>query len=135
MPEFLALMAASRGDKADFLTPRMTAFFLGLARRMGPAGLLRLYFFHVDGKRAAAVLCFRACGELQMYNSGYDPALRELSVGLASKVFVVRDAIERGLARVDFLRGEEPYKFQLGAKPAPVTRLDLRRAPADGGAA
>ena len=56
-------------------------------------------------------------------------------MGLASKVFVVRDAIERGLARVDFLRGEEPYKFQLGAKPAPVTRLELRRAPADGGAA
>ena len=135
MPDFLALMAASRGDKADFLTPRMAAFFQGLARRMGPAGLLRLYFFHVDGKRAAAVLCFRACGELQMYNSGYDPGLRELSVGLASKVFVVRDAIERGLARVDFLRGEEPYKFQLGAKPSPVTRLELRRAGADGGAA
>ncbi len=135
LPEFLALMAASRADKAGFLTPRMANFFRRLTAAMAPAGLLRLYFFHVDGKRVAAVLCFLADGELQMYNSGYDPDCRELSVGLASKVFVVRDAIERGLVRVNFLRGEEPYKFQLGAKPSPVTRLVLRRGPAGGGSA
>ena len=135
LPEFLALMAGSRADKAGFLTPRMADFFHRLTAAMAPAGLLRLYFFHVDGKRVAAVLCFLADGELQMYNSGYDPDFRELSVGLASKVFVVRDAIERGLARVNFLRGEEPYKFQLGAKPTPVTRLVLQRPPADGGTA
>ena len=128
-------MAGSRADKAGFLTPRMADFFRRLAAAMAPAGLLRLYFFHVDGKRVAAVLCFLADGELQMYNSGYDPDFRELSVGLASKVFVVRDAIERGLARVNFLRGEEPYKFQLGAKPTPVTRLVLQRAAAGGGTA
>ncbi|PZC43105.1 MAG: Acetyltransferase involved in cellulose biosynthesis, CelD/BcsL family [Chloroflexi bacterium] len=127
LPEFLALMAASRGDKAEFLTEQMSAFFHGIVESMAPPGLLRLYFFHVDAKRVAAVLCFLAHGELQMYNSGYDPEYRELSVGLASKVFIVRDAIERGLTRVNFLRGEEPYKFQLGAKPTPVTTLRLRR--------
>lgn len=127
LPRFLELMAGSRGDKAEFLTDRMSTFFHTIAARMAPAALLRLYFFHVDGKRVAAVLCFLADGELQMYNSGYDPDYRELSVGLASKVFVVRDAIERGLQRVNFLRGEEPYKFQLGAHATPVTRLRLRR--------
>lgn len=127
LPEFLALMAASRGDKAEFLTEQMAAFFHGLAAAMAPAGQLRLYFFHVDGKRVAAVLCFLAADELQMYNSGYHPQYRELSVGLASKVFIVRDAIERGLGRVNFLRGEEPYKFQLGAKPTDVTTITLQR--------
>ena len=51
LPEFLALMAGSRADKAGFLTPRMADFFRRLAAAMAPAGLLRLYFFHVDGKR------------------------------------------------------------------------------------
>lgn len=135
LPRFLELMAGSRGDKAEFLTERMSAFFHAIAGRMGPANLLRLYFFQVDGKRVAAVLCFLADGELQMYNSGYDPEYRELSVGLASNVFVVRDAIERGLQRVNFLRGEEPYKFQLGARPTSVTRLRLRRDEVAGGSA
>ena len=90
LPHFLALMASSRGDKAEFLTDRMSNFFHALADRMAPANLLRLYLFRVDGKRVAGVLCFLADGELQMYNSGYDPQYKELSVGLASKVFVVR---------------------------------------------
>ena len=127
LPHFLDLMAASRGDKAEFLTAQLAAFFQGLAASMSAAGLLRLYFFHVDDKRVAAVLCFLADSELQMYNSGYDPDYRELSVGLASKVFIVRDAIERGLQRVNFLRGDEAYKFQLGAKPTAVTQLRLQR--------
>ena len=134
LPHFLHLMASSRGDKAAFLTDQMSTFFHAIVDRMAPAGLLRLYFFHVDGKRVAAVLCFLADGELQMYNSGYDPQLKELSVGLASKVFIVRDAIERGLDRVNFLRGDEAYKFQLGARATTVTRLRLQR-PARNGAA
>ncbi len=127
LPLLLRFMSESRGDKAVFLTEQMAAFFQTLAQRMAPEGLLRLYFFRVDGQRVAAVLCFLAPGELQMYNSGYDPDFGELSVGLASKVFVVRDAIERGLQRLNFLRGEEIYKFQLGAQATPVTRLRLQR--------
>ena len=127
LPQFLTLMASSRGDKAAFLTDDMSAFFHAIVGRMAPAGLLRLYFFQVDGKRVAAVLCFLADGELQMYNSGYDPEFKALSVGLASKVFIVRDAIERGLQRVNFLRGDEAYKFQLGARATTVTRLRLQR--------
>jgi CelD/BcsL family acetyltransferase involved in cellulose biosynthesis len=127
LPRFLDLMASSRGDKAAFLTEQMSAFFHAIVSCMGPSGLLRLYFFHVDGKRVAAVLCFLADGELQMYNSGYAPEFKELSVGLASKVFIVRDAIERGLQRVNFLRGDEAYKFQLGARATTVTRLRLQR--------
>jgi CelD/BcsL family acetyltransferase involved in cellulose biosynthesis len=29
---------------------------------------------------------------------------------------VIRDAIERGFGRFDFLRGEEPYKYAFGAR-------------------
>lgn len=127
LPHFLTLMASSRGDKAEFLTDRMSNFFHALVDRMAPANLLRLYLFRIDGKPVAGVLCFLADGELQMYNSGYDPQYKELSVGLASKVFIVRDAIERGLQRVNFLRGDEAYKFQLGARATTVTRLRLHR--------
>ncbi len=127
LPTFLRLMTDSRGDKAMFMTEQMATFFRCLVSRLAPAGFLRLYFLVLDGKCAAAVLCLLHDGTVMLYNSGYDPGYRDLAVGIASKVFVVRDCIERGLSTLNFLRGEEDYKFQLGAQPTPVTRLVLTR--------
>jgi CelD/BcsL family acetyltransferase involved in cellulose biosynthesis len=62
-----------------------------------------------------------------MYNSGYDPQFASFSVGIASKALVLRDAIESGHTVVDFLRGSEPYKYDLGAQDRTVYKLTLRR--------
>lgn len=127
LPDFLRMMTDSRGDKAAFMTEQMATFFHTLVERLAASGEVELYFLTLDGARVATVLCFRCCGQLMLYNSGYDPDFRSLSVGIASKVFCVREAIENRLDAVNFLRGEEEYKFQLGAKPSPVTRLVLTR--------
>lgn len=127
MPAFLRMMAESRDDKAEFLNPRMECFFLALAGAMSEAGLLRLCLLRVSGEPAAMVMCFVSDGELLMYNSGFDPKFRELNAGLASKVLCIRDAAERGMSRVNFLRGDEPYKFELGGVGEPVRRLQLER--------
>lgn len=127
MPAFLRMMAESRDDKAEFLSPRMECFFLTLAGAMSEAGLLRLHLLRVSGEPAAMVMCFVSDGELLMYNSGFAPEFRELNAGLASKVLCIRDAAERGMSRVNFLRGDEPYKFELGGVGEPVRRLQLQR--------
>lgn len=127
LPTLLTFMSESREDKAAFLTEQMAAFFHTLVSRLAPAGMLRLFFLKLDGVRVAAVLCFVHNDHLLMYNSGYDPQYRNLAVGLASKVLCLRDAIARGMTAVNFLRGEEDYKFQLGGRPVPVTRLRLSR--------
>ena len=127
MPAFLRMMAESRDDKAEFLNPLMECFFLRLADAMAESGQLRLYLLRVSGEPAAMVMCFVSGGELLLYNSGFDPKLREMNAGLASKVLCIRDAAERGMSRVNFLRGDEPYKFELGGVGEPVRRLELRR--------
>ena len=38
-----------------------------------------------------------------------------------------RRAIERGIHRLDFLRGNEPYKYEWGAVDEPIQRILLRR--------
>ena len=50
-------------------------------------------------------------------------------MGLACKLLSIRDAIERGLATYDFLKGNEAYKHRLGGIPVPLVqcRIDLRR--------
>lgn len=40
----------------------------------------------------------------------------------------VERAIERGLRTVDFLRGDEPYKYEWGAADEPIQRILVRRA-------
>lgn len=131
LPTLLAMMRDSRRDKAEFLDDRREAFFRELVRRGGLRGVARLYFLTIDdGKRVAAMLTFETADEVMAYNSGYDPAYRELAVGLASKVHLIRNSIERGVRRLNFLRGGEEYKLQLGGVPSPVTRLLLTRGEA-----
>lgn len=51
------------------------------------------------------------------YVTGFDERFADLSPGRVLDALCIRDAIEHGFRAVDFLRGDEPYKHQLGARP------------------
>jgi CelD/BcsL family acetyltransferase involved in cellulose biosynthesis len=127
MDDFLSLHTGSRADKGQFMTPEMEVFFRRMASAMAAQDLVRLFFLRINRRPAAAVLCFDAGSHLYMYNSGYDPAFSGLSVGIVSKALVLQWAIEHGKRGIDFLRGDEPYKYDLGAKDQDILRLTLRR--------
>ena len=120
MDTFLSFFVESRADKATFLTSHMDDFFREMALATSEAGLLRPAVLDLDGVPVAAVLCFDYQDVIYLYNSGYNPEYRSLSVGIASKVLYIKDSIERGRKRFDFLKGDEPYKYQLGGQ---VVRL------------
>jgi CelD/BcsL family acetyltransferase involved in cellulose biosynthesis len=61
------------------------------------------------------------------YNAGIDPDARELSPGVVLTGRYMRHAIETGKRRFDFLRGDEPYKYEWGATDEPIQRLLVRR--------
>jgi CelD/BcsL family acetyltransferase involved in cellulose biosynthesis len=122
---FLELMRISRGDKDEFLTPAMEAFFRDVACTFAALAMTRLSTVTVDGSVAAMTLAFEAGSTSYLYNSGYDPAFSPLAVGLLSKAYAIQDAINRGLTTFDFLRGDEDYKRHLGGEPLEVLRLRL----------
>ena len=122
------LMRISSHHKEEFLDrPGMEAFFRDMTRTMASCGMLRFYFLTFDGQPVASVMNFDVAGVLYMYNSGYDPAYSHYAVGLMSKALLMQDAIEQGRTRVDFLRGDESYKYDLGGKDQQVYRLVLSR--------
>ena len=122
------LMRASSHHKEEFLErPGMEAFFRAVTGAMAAEGMVRFYFLTLDGESVAAVLNFDLGGHLYMYNSGYDPAYAHYAVGLMSKALLLKDAIENGRGCVDFLRGSESYKYDLGGKDEEVCRVVLRR--------
>ncbi len=123
--DFIRLHRLSAPEKASFMTPTMERFFHELVRTFQPRGWLRLYFLEVDGVRIASVVLFDYGGEFLLYNSGYDPSHAHLSAGLLLKAFCLRDAITEGRRAFDFLQGNEPYKYDLGAHDVPIFRLRL----------
>jgi CelD/BcsL family acetyltransferase involved in cellulose biosynthesis len=127
LPQLLKFMSDSRSDKASFLTEKMGRFFHRMARALAEAGLLRLYELELDGTAVASVLCFDQGGQLYLYNSGYDPEYASMAVGLISKAMCIEDALECGRHCVDFLRGEEPYKYDLGGKDLTIYKCTVRR--------
>lgn len=128
LPDFFHLHRTSRQDKATFMTDEMERFFRSICATLSAQDLVRLYFLELDRRRVAGVLGFDCGDEIWLYNSGFDPAFASLSVGLVSKALALRQAIEQGKRCYDFLRGAEPYKYDLGAHDFDVLRCTLTRA-------
>lgn len=124
---FFHLHRISRHDKAQFMTPAMESFFREMTTGLAAEGLARLYLIEVNDAAVAALIAFRGGDELLLYNSGYDPAFAHVSVGLVSKAMALQSAIAEGLTTFDFLRGAEPYKYDLGATDRIVRQIWVRR--------
>jgi len=127
LDDFFRLHRDSREDKAAFMTPSKEAFFREIAHAFVSQKLGKLYRLEVDGITAASVLCFDYNNQRLLYNSGFDHSFSSLSVGLLLKAYTLRDAIETGMRRFDFLRGDEPYKYDLGAVDSPIYQCTIQR--------
>jgi hypothetical protein len=131
LPAFIDLHQRRWG--ADGLFPdtpggaRSRVFFRRLFELFGRGGTLRLAFLTVGGRRIAAGISFEAGDSVLYYNAGVDPDARDLSPGVVMVERYIRRAIEEGRRHVDFLRGDEPYKYEWGAVDHPIRRLLVRR--------
>jgi CelD/BcsL family acetyltransferase involved in cellulose biosynthesis len=117
---FLKLFTLSKDAKASFMDSRMESFFRSLAKTMADIGLLRFGILHVNGIPAAMTMGFDYDDSHYLYNSAYDPQFGYLSVGLLSKVLCLKESIQKGRRRWSFLKGAEPYKYQLGGREVPL---------------
>jgi CelD/BcsL family acetyltransferase involved in cellulose biosynthesis len=116
MALFLKLFRESRQDKATFLTTRMEHFLTALVRGMAQAGLARLGILELNASPVAAVLCFDYNNTVFLYNNGYDPRYTSLSVGSICKTLCIKDSIDKGRGKFDFLKGAEEYKHHMGGR-------------------
>lgn len=126
MEDFFTLHRASRQDKADFMSDEMVSYFLSIAELFAQRGWLDLSFLTANGKKIAVIIGFEYLDTLYIYNSGYEPHYSPWSPGIVLIGLILKDCIERGVKRVDFLRGNESYKYNLGAVDKRVYKLILR---------
>jgi len=125
MDTFLNMFTESRVEKAGFLSTRRESFFRSLTEVMADAGLLRLGILELDALPVAMIITFDYRDCVYLYNSGYNPEYRSLSVGLLSKVLCIKDSIARGKKRFDFLKGGEVYKYHIGGTEVPLYNCQI----------
>jgi len=122
---FLWLFSLSREDKANFMTPEMESFFRSLAEAMAEIGLLRFGIIELDTIPTAMTMGFDYNDSHYLYNSAYDPQYNSLSVGLLCKVLCIKENIENGRKKWDFLKGGEAYKYHIGGREVPLSRCQI----------
>jgi CelD/BcsL family acetyltransferase involved in cellulose biosynthesis len=101
--------------------------FLRRLFELGGSAGPRLTFLSVGGKRIASGIHFETADGYLYYNAGVDPDARELSPGVLMVYAYMERALAAGLRRVDFMRGNEPYKYEWGAQDEPIQRILVRR--------
>ncbi len=119
------LVRISSAAKQDFMTEEMDAFFRIMTVEMFGAGWGRLFVLEKDELQAAMVLGFEFKNSWYLYNGGYDPQMP--SVGVVLFGLIIQSAIGKKISRVDFLRGDERYKYDLGAVDKKLFKMLLAK--------
>lgn len=103
------------------------------ARNLWRSGLVRLHALRLNGTIAAVVYAFVHRNRAYSYLGGFEPKLARYSPGALIMSYTIHDAIEEGVREFDFLRGNESYKTDWGARPETTRRLLLwhQHRPAD----
>ena len=128
MEVFIELHRLSSSEKDVFMDGRMKGFFFEMAKALAERQWLNLSFIEMNGQKAAGLLSFDYNDEFQVYNSGYDVThYGHLSPGIVLTAYAIRQAIERGRRTFDFLRGDEEYKYRMGAEPTDLYELTISR--------
>lgn len=99
----------------EHLEPGFVPFLEEVCRRAAEHGYLRLAELCVGDEPIASWISFQVNGRLNGYMTGFDPAWSKQRPGKILHGFVVRQALAEGAHELDFGRGDEPYKYEMGA--------------------
>ena len=120
---FVEMHRGAEGHKGHFMKPEIATFFERVARSLMPLGWLRIDFLEIAGRPVASTFSFELGNRFYLYNSAYEPEVKRLSPGVVLVSRLIEESIERGIATFDFMRGQERYKYQLGAQAVPLNNV------------
>lgn len=111
---------SERGESGVLSDDSVRAFHRDVAARFARAGTLLLYGLRADDQWISVVYGFADQVRHALYIAGFDPAWEKFSPGKLVVAHALEQAMEAGVREVDFLRGDEPYKYRWGAQDRPL---------------
>ena len=123
LDDFFKLLRMSSDEKKEFMNLSRENFFRDLSLELSLQNQTRLRFLDIENKRVATSLSFVTNDTKYLYNSGYDPEYRDLSVGVLNHIFAIKNSISEKNKVFDFMRGDEVYKYRLGGINQTISKL------------
>jgi len=123
---FLDLMAFDH-EKEAFLTEVMRTQMRASIHTAFQAGWLQLSFLEIGSEKAAGYLNFDYDNRLWVYNSGINFNFNTLSPGWVLLSYLIQWGIDNGREVLDFMRGDEVYKYRFGGVDRFVVRVQVER--------
>jgi CelD/BcsL family acetyltransferase involved in cellulose biosynthesis len=117
---FVEMHRSATGEKGSFITERMKTFFSVLIEDADAS----IDLLTVDDRPVAAAFGFADAGAYYLYNLAYAADLADSSPGIVLLSAMIEQAIVTGLIRFDFLKGDERYKYQMGAFDRPLSIVE-----------
>lgn len=114
-----------RGGSQTLRSPAMQAFHDSFSRAALERGWLRLFTLRLDGRAVGALYGFLYGRRFYFYQSGFDPAYRQHSVGLVTMGLAIKRAVTEGVEDYDLLHGSETYKALWASESHELVRLRL----------
>lgn len=99
-----------------------TAMLTALVDGLGKLGALRMVVLECGGEVVAGSINAVQGNRLFAFFATYDPAVARASPGIMLMTRYIKWAFDSGITEIDFLRGEEVYKFEFANK---VVTLDV----------
>jgi CelD/BcsL family acetyltransferase involved in cellulose biosynthesis len=113
-----------RGEPGVLASDAVQTFHREALPRIEAAGLLRLYTLSIADTVAAVYYTLLSGSRAYLYLTGFNPEYDAESPGVLLMTHVIQEAVAEGCHEIDFLRGQEPYKYGWGA----VDRHNLKRS-------
>ena len=135
LPDLLAVLFglhevgwAQRGEPGGVLADvRVKACLTEAAPGLLRAGALLVAALRVGPEIAAACMALREPDRLLLYLGGFSAVHAACSPGSLLVAGLAEQAIAEGVKEIDFLRGNEAYKYAWGASDRHLATLSLRR--------
>jgi len=104
------LRRVSKGGSDSFSSAEYLGFHRSLVDALLVSDQLWLMVLELDGQVIGVEYAFADHGTLAFFQTGFDPAWQHLSPGHIMMSLTIARAIEGGIAQLDLLRGDYPYK-------------------------
>lgn len=118
---------SARGEDGVLADDPIRRFHTLALPELAAAGLVRLFTLTIEGRVVGAYYGLQHQGRAYAYLGGFDPDFAFESPGTMLIGHAIADAAASGATAFDFLRGQEPYKYEWGAADAWSHRRSFRR--------
>jgi CelD/BcsL family acetyltransferase involved in cellulose biosynthesis len=119
---------SQQGQSGVLADEQVRRFHRESAPKLLASGFLCLYRLRVKEHTAAVLYALVNGSTVFCYLQGFDPEFGFISPGTQLMFFVLEEAVQLGMRKFDFLRGEEFYKRHWRSRPETTYRIQVPRS-------